>query len=283
MPRYTLSDEEVLESARLAMDMELGSIAIQSGERFDNAFIDKIEYLVREIKKISSGELGITLSCGEQTLETYKKWFDAGAHRYLLRIESSDQDLYYKIHPKDRLHSYERRLKGILDLKEAGYQAGSGVMIGLPFQTLDILAEDLLFLKRIGVVMVGMGPFIPHNQTPLYEYAEDLIPEKERMDLTLKMIACLRLIMPRINMVAATACQTLDKKGREKAVMAGANIIMPNLTPLQYRENYLIYPDKQNVKDKPSDTRANLVNEMSSINHIVRFGQWGDAKAFFED
>ena len=197
--RYCLSDEEVLDCARLAHELGYGSVALQSGERSDPAFIDRIERLVREIKKIDNGSLGITLSLGEQTEETYRRWFEAGAHRYLLRIESSNEELYYKIHPKNSLHDFRHRVECLEILKRTGYQTGTGVMVGLPFQTLDHLAADLLFFRQMDVAMVGLGPYIPHPDTPLYKF-KDLIPSAaERMDLTLKMIAILRLLMPEIN------------------------------------------------------------------------------------
>ena len=278
--RYTLSDEEVLECARMAYDLGYGSVAIQSGERDDKEFVDKIEYLVKEIKKIANGSLGITLSLGEQSEETYRRWFEAGAHRYLLRIESSDEDLYYKIHPKDKKHDFKHRLECIDTLLSLGYQTGTGVMMGLPFQTLDNLANDLLFFKKKDVAMVGMGPFIPHPDTPLYEYKDQIPSAKDRMNLTLKMIAVLRLMMPEINMVAATANQTVDPLGREKAIMVGANVIMPNLTPNEFRENYLIYPDKACVKDKPDQCQTCLDLRMESIGHKILYNAWGDSKAF---
>lgn len=278
--RYTLSDEEVLECARLAHKLGYGSVALQSGERDDKEFVDKIEYLVKEIKKIDNGSLGITLSLGEQTEETYRRWFEAGAHRYLLRIESSTEELYYKIHPKDKTHDFYKRLNCIDTLSRLGYQTGTGVMVGLPFQTLDHLADDLLFFKKKDVAMVGMGPFVPHPDTPLYEYKNQIPSAKERMNLTLKMIATLRLMMPEINMVAATANQTLDPLGREKAITAGANVIMPNLTPNEFRENYLIYPDKAYVKDKPEQCQTNLEARMESIGHKILYNAWGDSKAF---
>ncbi len=165
--RYCLSDEEVLGCARLAHGLGYGSVALQSGERTDPAFIDKIEYLVREIKKIDGGSLGVTLSLGEQSEETYRRWFEAGAHRYLLRIESSNEELYYKIHPRNDKHSFRRRIDCLESLKSIGYQTGTGVMVGLPFQTLDHLAEDLLFFRRMDVAMVGLGPYSPHPDTPL--------------------------------------------------------------------------------------------------------------------
>ena len=278
--RYTLSDEEVLECAHLAHKLGYGSVAIQSGERDDKEFVDKIEYLVKEIKKIDNGSLGITLSLGEQTEETYRRWFEAGAHRYLLRIEASDEELYYKIHPKDKKHDFQKRLECIDSLLHLGYQTGTGVMVGLPFQTLDNLADDLMFFKRKDVAMVGMGPFIPHPDTPLYEYKDQIPSAKDRMNLTLKMIAVLRLMMPEINMVAATANQTVDPLGREKAIMVGANVIMPNLTPNEFRENYLIYPDKACVKDKPDQCQTCLDLRMESIGHKVLYNAWGDSKAF---
>ena len=278
--RYQLTDEEVLECARLAHELGYGSVALQSGERSDPAFVDKITYLVQEIKKIDNGSLGITLSLGEQTEETYRRWFEAGAHRYLLRIEASNEDLYYKIHPHDEKHDFRQRLACIDALLRIGYQTGTGVMVGLPFQTLDDLADDLLFFKRKDVAMVGMGPFIPHPDTPLYQYADAIPSAKERMDLTLKMIAVLRLMMPEINMVAATANQTVDPQGREKAILAGANVIMPNLTPNEFRENYLIYPDKACVKDKPEECHSCLDIRLAAIGHRVLYNAWGDSVAF---
>ena len=278
--RYCLSDEEVLDCARLAHELGYGSVALQSGERSDSAFIDRIERLVREIKKIDGGSLGITLSLGEQQEETYRRWFEAGAHRYLLRIESSNEELYYKIHPKNSLHDFHRRVDCLEILKRTGYQTGTGVMVGLPFQTLDHLAADLLFFKRMDVAMVGLGPYIPHPDTPLYKF-KDLIPSaKERMDLTLKMIATLRILMPEINMVAATANQTIDPQGREKAISAGANVIMPNLTPGEYRESYFIYPDKACVRDTPDQCQSCLDIRLAAIGHKIQYNAWGDSLAF---
>ena len=278
--RYCLSDEEVLSCARLAHKLGYGSVALQSGERSDPAFIDKIEQLVREIKQIDGGSLGITLSLGEQTEETYRRWFEAGAHRYLLRIESSTEELYYRIHPKNAKHDFRRRLACLETLKRLGYQTGTGVMVGLPGQTPDHLADDLLFFKRMDVAMVGLGPYIPHPDTPLYRLRDLVPPAGERMDLTLKMIAILRMMMPEINMVAATANQTIDPQGREKAIAAGANVIMPNLTPGEYRESYFIYPDKACVKDRPDQCKSCLDIRLAAIGHKILYNAWGDSLAF---
>jgi len=278
--RYCLSDEEVLECARLARELRYGSVAIQSGERSDPEFVARITQLVREIKKIDGGSLGITLSLGEQSEETYRQWFEAGAHRYLLRIESSDEELYYKIHPRNDRHSFRRRLECLETLQRIGYQTGTGVMVGLPFQTLDHLAADLLFFKRMDVAMVGLGPYIPHPDTPLYRF-RDLIPsDAARMDMTLRMIAVLRIMMPEINMVAATANQTIDPQGREKAIAAGANVIMPNLTQGDYRESYFIYPNKACVKDTPDQCQTCLDIRLAAIGHRILYDAWGDSLAF---
>lgn len=278
--RYTLSEDEVVECAKLAHQLGYGSVAIQSGERSDKEFVDTITRILHRIKAIDNGALGITLSLGEQTHEVYRQWFEAGAHRYLLRIESSNEDLYYKIHPRDERHDFHKRLDCIDSLLSIGYQTGTGVMVGLPFQTLEILADDLLFFKKKDVAMVGMGPFIPHPDTPLYQYADQIPSVEDRMNLTLKMIAILRLIMPEINMVAATANQTIDPMGREKAIMAGANVIMPNLTPNEYREDYLIYPDKACVGDKPEECFSCLDIRMKAIGHEILYNAWGDSVAF---
>lgn len=278
--RYTLSEDEVVECARLAHQLGYGSVAIQSGERSDKEFVDKITRILHRIKQIDNGSLGITLSLGEQSEEVYRRWFEAGAHRYLLRIESSNEELYYKIHPQNERHDFHKRLDCIDALLSIGYQTGTGVMVGLPFQTLEILADDLLFFREKDVTMVGMGPFIPHPDTPLYAYADQIPSVKERMNLTLKMIAVLRLMMPEINMVAATANQTIDPMGREKAIMAGANVIMPNLTPNKYREDYLIYPDKACVSDKPEECFSCLDIRMKAIGHEILYNAWGDSVAF---
>ena len=278
--RYTLTEDEVVECANLANQLGYGSVAIQSGERSDKAFVDTITHLVEEIKKIDNGKLGITLSLGEQTESTYRRWFEAGAHRYLLRIEASNPDLYYKIHPHDDTHDFDRRMRCIDDLIKTGYQTGTGVMVGLPFQTIDDLADDLIFFRNKDVAMVGMGPFIPHPDTPLWQYRNDIPSDKERMDMTLKMIATLRLMMPEINMVAATANQTIDPQGREKAINVGANVIMPNLTPNEFRENYLIYPDKACVSDQPDQCQTCLDIRMAAIGHKILYNAWGDSVAF---
>lgn len=277
---YTLSDEEVIQCALNALENNYGSIAIQSGERTDKIFISKITRLLKEIKKISNGKLGITLSLGEQTLETYKEWFNAGAHRYLLRIETSNRALYAKIHPNNDLHNFDKRLETLHNIRKAGFQLGTGVMIGLPHQTIENLADDLLFLKALDVDMVGMGPYIEHFETPLIDVQYLLKTPQERLNLTLKMIASLRILMKDINIVAATALQAIDKMSREKAIQYGANILMPNITPGNFRNNYKLYPNKPCTDENTEDCNSCIDARMSMIGSQIGYNEWGDSRHF---
>ncbi len=278
--RYSLSDNEILAAAKFAYDKRYGSIALQSGEMESPFVASRIENLLYRIKELSDGELGITLSVGEQEPEVYKRWFDAGAHRYLLRVESTNRSLYHKIHPDDANHDFDRRLKCLKNLQKIGYQTGTGVMIGLPFQTMDDLAGDLIFMKEFDIDMCGMGPYIEHADTPLIEHNEKMLPLKERFDLTLKMIAILRIMMKDINIVAATALQAIDPSGREKAVKTGANIIMPNITPGKYRDNYKLYDNKPCTNDSAEDCQSCLETRISLFDEEVIYGEWGDSKHY---
>jgi biotin synthase len=278
--RYTLEDNEVVEAARLAHEKQFGSLVLQSGERSDKWFVEKIAHLLQEIHKATHNQLHITLSMGEQTEETFSLWRKSGAHRYLVRIEASNKNLYQKIHPDDELHSFERRIEALELLRKTGYQVGTGVMIGLPFQTPDDLANDLLFIKNLDVDMVGMGPYIEHESTPLFKYKDQLLPKTERFELSMKMVALLRLMMPTINIAATTAMQTLHPEGREFALRVGANVIMPNLTPLKYREGYLLYENKPNIHEETDVSLKKLQRSIENAGCKIAFGEWGDSKHF---
>ena len=278
--RYDLGDNEILDACRYAWENRFGSVVLQSGERSSKAFIKRVDRLIKAIKALSGNELGITLSCGEQSRDTYRQWFESGAHRYLLRIEATNRSLYGKIHPGNKLHSFENRLKALDYLRDAGYQVGTGVMIGLPFQTLDDLAGDLLFFRDQDIDMCGMGPYIEHEDTPLYQYRHLLLPRHERFDLALKMIAVLRLLMPDINIAAATALQAIDPLGREKAVAIGANVIMPNLTPVAHRKDYLLYEDKPFLDVDAELCRQSLEAGIHMAGSEVGYGEWGDSRHF---
>lgn len=273
--RYTLTNEEVIETAMTAHSLRMGSIAIQAGENWSKAFIENMEALIRKIRKLTRGQLGITLSLGEQSRETYRRWYDAGAHRYLLRVEAASEALYRRVHPDDNLHRYRRRIECLKIIQETGYQTGTGVMIGLPFQTMSHLADDIIFMRDFNIDMCGMGPFIEHSDTPLGARNGENLFLKERFNLTLRMIAIIRLIMKDINIVASTAMQTIDPAGREKAIACGANVVMPNLTPARYRPGYQIYEGKPGYREVTpeniSGLNLNLIPGMT-----IGLGVWGD-------
>jgi len=280
LKRYSLSDEEILIAAKFAYDNRYGSIALQSGEVESNQVTNRIENLLHKIKELSDGELGITLSVGEQEPEVYRRWYEAGAHRYLLRVETTNENLYRKIHPDNKKHDFKRRLDCLKNLQDIGYQTGTGVMIGLPFQTNDDLAGDLLFMKEFNIDMCGMGPYIEHADTPLVSSSTELLPLEERFDLTLKMIAIIRIMMKDINIVAATALQAIDPMGREKAIKIGANILMPNITPGRYRDSYKLYDNKPCTDDSAEDCQNCLEARVSLADTEIVYGEWGDSKHY---
>lgn len=255
-------------------------MVLQGGERSDKPFIDRITRLLQEIKKNSNHELGITLSLGEQTEDTYKRWKDAGAHRYLLRIESSNPELYAKIHPNNSHHSHSTRLKCLESLQRCGYQTGTGVMIGLPFQTITDLANDLLFLQSMDIDMVGMGPYLEHHATPLYEYRHSLLSLQERLRLSIHMVAILRLLMPDINIAATTALQAIEASGREKALEIGANVVMPNITPTSNRTLYKLYENKPGTHEGAAESMRKLEESILKSGCKVAYGVWGDSQHF---
>lgn len=274
--RYTMSREQVYEAASFAWKASYGSVVLQSGERSDEAFVEEIETLVRGIKKLSGNELGITLSCGEQSEETYARWKEAGAHRYLLRIEASDPLYYGQLHPAD--HSYSKRLECLKNLKKLGYQNGSGVMFGLPGQKICHMVKDLLFFKEMDLDMIGMGPYIIHKETPLAASFPDFeLHKEELLTLSLKMIACTRILLKDVNIASTTALQSLDPAGREMGLLAGANVIMPNCTPKVCKEAYDLYEGKKGAEKTPEETRQELKNAVEHIGEEVIFNAWGDS------
>ncbi len=278
--RYDVSDNEVIEAAEFAYKNNYASVVLQSGELSDKAFTSHISELIKKIHAATDHKLRITLSCGEQKEKVYQEWYDLGADRYLLRIEASNPALYEKIHPFNAKHSYQMRLQSLRILMKIGYQTGTGVMIGLPLQTIDDLASDLLFISNSGVHMVGMGPYIEHAETPLYKHHELLISPEKRVELSLKMIAILRLMRPSINIASTTALQTLDPMGREKGLRAGANVIMPNITPVRYKKDYDLYEGKPCLDDEPDECGTCLENRIKMAGCEVAYGNWGDSKEF---
>ncbi|MCF7886399.1 MAG: [FeFe] hydrogenase H-cluster radical SAM maturase HydE [Candidatus Marinimicrobia bacterium] len=278
--RYRISREEILEAAKFALENEYGSLVLQSGEIKNEAFTTYIESILRDIKNLSDGKLGITLSLGEQSLETYKRWYEAGAHRYLLRIETSNSDLYQQLHPND--HDFKARFQALKDLKNCGYQVGTGMMIGLPGQAMEDLAADILFMKNQNIDMIGMGPFIPHQNTPLSNSLGEFDAIREsQLELSLKMIAITRIVLKDVNIAATTALQALDPIGREKGLEAGANIIMPNITDTKYREGYQLYENKPCLDENSDKCKGCLEARITSIGEAIGYNEWGDSPHYF--
>lgn len=232
--RYRLTEEQILQSCEAGSRMGYRTFVLQGGE--DPYFTDeRICSLVSKIKE-AHPDCAVTLSIGEKSRESYQKYFDAGADRYLLRHETADEEHYAKLHPKEM--SLENRMRCLFDLKEIGYQAGAGFMVGAPYQTTETIIKDLRFLQKLDPDMIGIGPFIHHTDTPFRDY------ENGTLEMTLRLLAILRLMFPDALIPATTALGTIDPQGREKGFKAGANVVMPNVTPTDVRENYLLYDEK---------------------------------------
>lgn len=243
--RYRLTEEEILNCVKRAVNAGYKTVVLQGGE--DNYFTqEKICKIIKQIKKY---DIALTLSIGEKTFEEYKAFKEAGADRYLMRIETTDKNLYEALHPN---MSFENRIECIKTIKELGYETGTGCLVGLPNQTIESLANDILFFKEINADMVGIGPFIPHPETPLAN------ANKDNFDIALKVMAVTRLILPDINIPATTAMETLKENGRTIALNSGANVVMPNMTDTVYRAKYELYPNKICINDSP-DTCINCI------------------------
>ncbi len=259
--RYRLSAEQLIKTAKQAVSYGYKTIVLQSGE--DLWFeADKMCQIIREIKKL---DVAVTLSIGEKTREEYAAYRAAGADRYLLRIETTDKILYEKLDPA---MSWENRVRCLHNLKELGYEVGSGSLVGLPGQTLESLANDLLFFKDLPVDMAGIGPFIPHPHTPLKDETT-----RGHFELSLKMMALMRLLLPDINIPATTAMETLHPQGRLLALQCGANVVMPNVTEGDYRKKYELYPGKVCTGESPAQCRGCIEAKIKSIGRFVASGK----------
>lgn len=269
--RYRLSAKEIIDLALQANQMGFQSLALQSGENPDRKTVDFLVRVVSEIRELTTRDssigLGITLSVGELSYADYKRLYEAGGHRYLLRIETTDPQLFASIHPPSQ--TLEKRIECLKALKDIGYQVGTGIMVGLPGQTPDHLLADLQFFVDMDVDMIGMGPYIPHPQTPMGR--EPSASQVDPWVHTLKVMALTRILMPDINMVASTALQSLRPDGLKWGLRAGANVVMPILTPIKYREDYRLYADK---KYKPF---PQLKEEIEEAGFRLGLWQWGDS------
>lgn len=257
--RYRLTEEEIRDCANLGYELGYRTIVLQGGE--DPFYQDAdIGRLIRMIKE-DHPDCAVTLSLGEREHDTYQRWFDAGADRYLLRHETADLSHYGMLHPESM--SGKHRQDCLRDLKSIGYQTGAGFMVGTPGQTAGHLADDMLFLKELDPEMVGIGPFLPHHDTP---FAEEKAGSTE---LTIYLLGLLRLMLPRVLLPATTALGTADPLGREKGVQAGANVVMPNLSPTEVRKNYELYDNKICTGDEAAECRYCLQNRMKSVGYEV--------------
>jgi biotin synthase len=270
LPRYRMKAEEILECALKARDFGYGTVVLQAGEDY-GLTREWVADVVRRIK--GETNLAVTLSLGERSLEDLRAWKQAGADRYLLRFETSDRALYEKIHPS--LPNQKRdRMEMLRELSQLGYEVGSGVMIGIPGQTYASLAADIDIFRTLDLDMIGVGPFIPHPQTVLgsaKEDAPDQVPNTEQM--TYKVVALCRLVRPDANIPSTTALATLNKEtGRELGLQRGANVVMPNLTPLQYRVCYEIYPDKACINETADSCNQCLAQRILSIGRTLAHG-----------
>jgi biotin synthase len=273
--RYSMTMGEIMECAAFCNKANYGSLVLQSGELNSPESVDSVEDMLVKIKT-EYPKMGITLCIGEQDRDAYERFFKAGAHRYLLRIETSNKDHYEKLHPTDM--SFENRKKCLQDLRDIGYQVGTGVMIGSPFQMIENLAEDLLFFKEIDIDMIGMGPYVPSCNSAIDGSAFDL---GRNLKLGLNMIAVLRLMMPDINIASTTALQAINPNGRELGLMAGANVVMPIVTPKAYREDYQLYNDKPCIAEASEECMDCITKRIESTGMTPCFGEWGDSKHYF--
>ena len=257
--RYRISANEIVECCKEGYDLGFRTFVLQGGE--DAHFSDDILCgIIRKIKTECSG-CAVTLSLGERSKESYQKLYDAGADRYLLRHETATKEHYDKLHP-DNL-SFANRMKCLQDLKEIGYQVGCGFMVGSPFQTVDDLARDLKFIEDFSPDMCGIGPFIPHKDTPFANYPAG------SAELTCFLLSVIRLIKPNILLPATTALGSINADGRENGIRSGANVIMPNLSPNSVRKKYMLYNNKLSDGDESAQNLKNLKQKMLNIGYEI--------------
>ncbi|MBO7683557.1 MAG: [FeFe] hydrogenase H-cluster radical SAM maturase HydE [Kiritimatiellae bacterium] len=267
--RYRLGADDIVRLAEDAAEQGYTSLVLQSGELEDDSQTRLVEEVLRRVARL---DLGVTLSMGEQSEDVYRRWREAGATRYLLRIETSSPALYGRLHPRG--HSWERRVECLRALRRCDYQVGTGVMCGLPGQTAADLADDIGFFADMDVDMIGMGPFIPHPDTPL---AGEPMDPGERLLLGLKMIAVARLHLHDVNIAAATALQALAPDGRERGVLAGANVVMPNATDAEHRRLYRLYAGKPCLDEPSSACLGCLSRRLEAVGEKPLFARRGDS------
>ena len=257
--RYRLSEEQMLSCCQSGYELGFRTFVLQGGE--DPYYTDeRICDIVSSIRQRYQ-DCAITLSIGEKSRESYQKMFDAGADRYLLRHETADEAHYRLLHPETM--SLENRIRCLYDLKAIGYQVGCGFMVGSPGQTVDTLYEDLQLILDLQPQMVGIGPFIPHQDTPFSD------KEGGTLERTLRLLSLIRLLHPHVLLPATTALGTIHPKGRERGIQAGGNVVMPNLSPTDVRKKYMLYDNKICTGDEAAECRFCMQKRMESIGYEV--------------
>lgn len=270
--RYRLSKNQILECCKEGYALGFRTFVLQGGE--DPYYSDEyLEELISEIKN-QHPDCAVTLSIGERDKSSYLRLYSAGADRYLLRHETADKEHYRKLHPKNM--SFENRMKCLENLREIGYQVGCGMMVGSPFQTVDMLIEDLRFLQSFKPEMVGIGPFIPHHDT---RFANE---KSGSVELTLRLLSVIRLILPEVLLPSTTALGTLDAFGREKGLLAGANVVMPNLSPSNVRKKYLLYDNKICTGEESAACISCMHRRVNSVGYEIVTAR-GDHVLFNKD
>lgn len=262
--RYTMSEEEILSAAEFSWKAGFGSVVLQSGERRDEEFVEFVAGITEKIKKLSSNELGITLSCGVQSPETYRYWKASGADRYLLRIETANEALFDSLHPDG---DFAARKAALREIKNCNYITGTGVMTGLPGQNSEMLAKDVEFFRDLGADMIGLGPYVTHGEAVLDEFGTDT-PERQRtrLEQAYKMMAVCRVMLRNVNIAAATALSALDpERGRVEGLLSGANVIMPNTGSIIRRKEYNLYNNKPDTAEPLAVIQQSISESNCSI------------------
>ncbi len=266
LERYHLSSEEILKAAGHIASCGIKTVVLQSGET-DSLDDDWLARIIKEIK--SSCDMAVTVSVGEKSFETYKKWKDAGADRYLLKIETTDPEIYSGLHPG---MSLENRKRCLSDLKMLGYETGSGTLVGLPGQTVRHIAADIKYFNDNGFEMIGTGPFIPHKNTPLQD------AKAGDVALVLRTIAVTRIVMKTVNMPATTAIGSMDRDFRDEALKWGANVLMPNFTPVPYKRLYEIYPGKRCISEPAGACAGCMEHLTEGAGRFIDWSRGGSAR-----
>jgi len=261
--RYSLSKNQILECCRYAYKLDFRTIVLQGGE-YDKKSVDFIIDLIKSIRQ-EFPDLAITLSLGEFSKQTYQDFYDAGANRYLLRHETFNAEHYKKLHPSDM--SRDNRLQCLYNLKDIGYQTGSGIMVGSPYQTIDNIVEDILFIQELCPEMIGLGPFLSHKDTPFANFPNG------SLNMTLMLLSIFRIMFPDALIPSTTSLNTLDKEGRRLGILAGANVLMPNLSPPINRKDYSLYDNKSSFGLESAEHKIELDNYLKGFGYKISYSR----------